>query len=287
MNDEERNGPDRTVAKAAIFKRSIAEFNADQIPAWAGGVTFFGLLAIFPALSAFILLYTLVADPNNAQHLIAEFSGLLPGGAISVIDDQLKRLAAAKSPAMGLGFVTSLVMSLWSANAGVKALFGALNVAYDLKENRSFIVLNLTSLTFTSGLVLFGFLGAIMVAAVPDTLRAVGLGDVANLAILRWPLILIVVSVVLALVYRFGPCHGTAKWRWISPGSLVGSVGWVAVSICFSWYAQNFGHFNATYGVLGGVVGFMTWIWLSLLVLLYGAELNAEVARVETENLIK
>ena len=205
--------------------------------------------------------------------------GLLPGGAMSVLGDQLTRLTTISHSSLGLTFVAGIVLSLWSSNAGVKSLFAGLNAAYEEKERRGFIRLNLISLSFTVGLVLFSVLAITTIAAAPQTLRVVGLGWLSKFAFLRWPVILVIVGGVLACLYRFGPSKPAARLRWITPGSIAAGAGWIIMSLAFSWYVANFGHYDKTYGALGGIVGFMTWIWLSVMVVLYGAELNAEIER--------
>jgi membrane protein len=262
-----------------ILLKSIKAFNADQIPAWAGGVTFFCLLAMFPALSVFVSLYGLFSNTNRAREQIIGLSGLLPAGAISVLDDQLTLLSRVDHGSLGIAFAAGLLLSIWSSNAGVKSLFAGLNTAYERKERRGFIRLNLISLGFTFGLVLFSILSIATIAAVPETLGLIGLGWLSKFAFLRWPLILVVVGAVLALLYRFGPSRHSARWRWITPGCAVAAIGWLLMSLGFSWYVANFGHYDKTYGALGGVVGFMTWIWLSAMVVLFGAEINCEVER--------
>ncbi len=262
-----------------IFLRSVRAFSADQIPAWAGGVTFFCLLAVFPALSVFASLYGLFGDTNQAREQIVGLSGLLPGGAVSVLGDQLRLLSKMNHGSLGIAFAAGLLFSVWSSNAGVKSLFAGLNAAYEEKERRGFIRLNLVSLAFTFGLVLFAILAIATIAAAPATLSLVGLGWLSKFAFLRWPLILVVVGAVFSLLYRFGPSKSFGRWRWITPGSIAAAIGWLVMSLGFSWYVANFGNFNKTYGALGGVVGFMTWIWLSAMIVLYGAELNAEIER--------
>ena len=259
--------------------RSARDFAADQIPAWAAGVTFFALLALFPALGAFVSLYGLFGDATQARHQIMGLSGLLPSGAVTVIAAQLRHLAKIKQASLGLAFATNLLISLWSANAGVRSLFAALNAAYEQKERRSFIVLNLVSLACALGLIVFAILAVAVVVAAPETLTLVGLGAVAKFAFLRWPLILAVVCGLLTLLYRYGPSQPHGSGRWLNVGTLVAGLIWLAMSAGFSWYVAHFGSYDKTYGALGGVIGFMTWIWLSLMVVLYGGELNAEIER--------
>ena len=259
-----------------IAFRTWQEFNSDQILAVAGGVTFFSLLALFPALGAFVSLYGLVSNVEDARREIAGLSGILPGGALSVIGDQMTRLAGTNHSHLGLAFVTGLMVSVWSANAGVKALMSGLNVAYEEREKRNFLILNLTSLAFTAGLTLFAVAGIAAVVAAPQVLTNIGLGRFRGESLLRWPLVLAVTITVLALLYRFGPSREHARWRWITPGSVLAASLWMAMSVAFSLYVANFGHYDRTYGPLGAMIGFMTWIWLSATVVLLGAELNSE-----------
>jgi membrane protein len=262
-----------------ILARTFKAFGADQIPAVAAGVTFFILLALFPAIGAFVSLYGLFGDAGAAQHQLAAMGGLLPAGAISVVGDQITRLVAINHGRLGLTFAIGLLISIWSANAGVKALISGLNIAYETPERRGLIRLNLLSLGFTFGAVIFTVAAAAAVAGTPALLTRLDIEWLESLTWLRWPILLLVTSVVLSLFYRYAPCRRQARWRWITPGSLAAAVAWMAMSLAFSWYVGNFGHYNRTYGSLGAVVGFLTWIWLSVAVILFGAELNSEIEK--------
>ncbi len=182
---------------------------------------------------------------------------------------------------MGLAFVSGLGVSLWSANAGLKALFDALNLIHEFEEKRGFIKLNAVSLTFTIIGIIFSILALAAVIAIPVILSASGLGGATELLVNlgRWPILFLVVALVLALIYRFGPCRPDPQWRWITWGSAFASVAWMALSLLFSWYAAHFGSYNATYGSLGAIMGFMVWLWLSTIVVLFGAEIDAEMER--------
>jgi membrane protein len=262
---------------SAIVPSAWKEFNSDQIPTVAAGVTFYALLALFPGMGAFVSLYGLVANVGDAERQVAALHGLLPGGAISVIGDQLARVIRTDHASLGLTFAASLAFSLWSANAGMKALIAGLDVAYEVKERRGFFTLNAISLTFTLGAILFAMAAVSAVVAAPAVLRRLGIDGAA--AVLRWPAMLIVVTALISLLFRFGPCRPLALWRWVTPGSAVAAFGWMLMSVMFSWYVGNFGHYDRTYGSLGAMIGFMTWIWLSLMVVLLGAELNCEMER--------
>ena len=261
----------------AVLKRTISEFNEDRIPAVAAGSAFFALLALFPALGVFVSLYGLIGDLHGARDSISALQGLLPEGGVKVLNEQIERLAAAPHASLGFAFASSLILSVWSSNAGMKALIAGLNIAYEAKERRSFIKLNLVSLAFTAGAILFTVAGVAVIVAVPDVLARLGLQTLQGLSVLRWPVMLVVTAGVLSVLYRYAPSRREARWRWITPGGVLAAVGWMAMSLAFSTYVGHFGHYDRTYGSLGAVVGFMTWIWLSLIVVLLGAELNCEL----------
>ncbi len=262
-----------------ILWRVWGEIQKDRILAVAAGVTFYALLALFPAIAAFVSIYGLVADAATISQHLTKLSGLLPGGALDVIGEQVKRISSQGSQTLSLTLAGSLLFSLWSANAGMKAMIDALNIAYEEDEKRGFIRLNLVSLAFTLGAMLFMMLAVAAIVVIPIVLKFIGLGRIAEVlvSLSRWPLMLVAVAVGLALLYRFGPSRARAQWRWVTWGSGVAAVLWIVVSVLFSWYAANFGNYNETYGSLGAVIGFMTWIWISTIVILAGAELNAEI----------
>src|SRR6185312_16771010 len=174
----------------AVVRRTIDEFNADRIPAVAAGSTFFALLALFPALGVFVSLYGMVGDVAGAERQIASLAGVLPAGGVSVLSDQIERLAAVPQANLGVTFLVSLLLSVWSANAGMKGLISGLNVAYELRETRNFLVLNLQSLGFTAGAIAFAMLMMGAIVAVPEVLAFFGLQVLQGASVLRWPLLL-------------------------------------------------------------------------------------------------
>ncbi len=264
-----------------IFARSYKEFSDDRILAVSAGVTFYALLAIFPAITALVSLYGLAADRTTLSQHLAILSNVVPQGGLEIVSDQLTRLASQPDTSLGIGFLLGLGAAVWSANAGVKAMFDALNVAYDETEKRGFVHLNLVSLAFTGGAILFLLMGLTAIAVIPIALGYLGLPSFSDTLIsgARWPLMFAIALFCVSILYRFGPSRSYAKWRWITPGGAVASALWIVTSLGFSWYATNFGSYNETYGTLGAVIGFMTWIWLSAAVVLLGAELNAESER--------
>lgn len=262
-----------------ILWRTYEEMNKDRILAVAAGVTYFGLLALFPAVTALVSIYGLFADAATINDHLAVLSGFLPGGALEIVADQVKRITANGSAALGFAFFFGLALALWSANAGMKALFDALNVAYDEDEKRGFIRLNLISLSFTLGAIVFVLLALGAIVVVPIILTFIGLGAVTEwiLWIARWPVLFAAVIFGLAVLYRYGPSRDKAKWQWITPGSVLAASVWIGGSMLFSWYVANFANYNETYGSLGAAIGFMTWLWLSVTIVLVSGELNAEI----------
>jgi membrane protein len=262
-----------------ILLRVYSNVADHRIFALAAGMTYYSLLAIFPALAALVAIYGLFSDTGTIAKHLDEVSGFMPGGAIDVARDQLTRVASKGNQTLGLTFIIGLAVSLWSANAAMKSLFDTLNIVYDEKEKRGFLKLNAMSLAFTLAAIAFvlAALGAIVV--IPVILNYLWLSNFADLvvSIARWPAMLLVVALALACVYRFGPSREAPRWRWITWGSVAAAILWLGASALFSWYAANFGKFNETYGSLGAAVGFMTWIWISAIAILLGAELNAEI----------
>jgi membrane protein len=260
-----------------IIWRVYAGISEERILANAAAVTFYTLLALFPGIVALVSIYGFVADPMTIAGHLAAMSDILPGGAVDVIGEQVNRIAAQGAATLGVSFALSLVVSLWSANGGMKGLIDALNIVYEESEKRSFILRTAISLLFTMGMILFLAIALSAVVALPIALQF--LPDVAGsiLALARWPVLLVLVGAALTLLYRYGPSRTKPRWRWVTWGSAFAALAWLATSGLFSWYVANFGTFNETYGSLGAVIGFMTWIWLSAIVILIGAKLNAEM----------
>src|SRR5919197_2563595 len=261
-----------------IVLRIWKNIGKDRVIVVAAGVTFYSVLALFPAVAALVALYGLFADPTTITSHLDSIAGLVPGGAIEVMRDQIMRVTSQGSTTLGLTFIVSLLVSLWSANAGMKSLFDALNLVYNESEERGFFKLNLVSLAFTLLTIVFVLVAMGALVVVPIALNLLGLGGATELVvkIARWPALFIVATLALALLYRYGPSREKARWRWLTWGSVFAAVGWLVVSILFSWYAENFGNYNKTYGSLGAIIAFMFWLWLSIIVVLVGGELKAE-----------
>jgi membrane protein len=262
-----------------VLWRVYASVNDNRLLAVAAGVVFYSLLAIFPAVAAFVSLYGLIADASTIDAHLSLASGIFPAGAVDILHEQIGKLAAKSDAKLSLGFVTGLCIALWSANAGMKAIIDALNVVYDEKEKRSFVKLNLVSLLFTLVAIVSLMIALAAVVIAPIVFSVVGLSSLFGFAIifLRWPLLLVLATTALAAIYRYGPSRREARWQWLSVGSVAAALGWLVSSVLFSWYIASFGAYNATYGSLGAAVGMMMWMWISAIVILLGAQLNAEI----------
>lgn len=272
--------PAATIAPRLTAKQFVLDLyrriSDDRIVAISAGVTFFILLAIFPATAAIVSIYGLFASTKSINGDLSSLSNILPGGAISILGEQIKHLVANGGKALGLAAIGGIAFSIWSANAGVKSLFDALNIVLKEKEMRGFIKLNAVSLLFTLGMVVFVLLAIGAVVAIPIFLKSVAWSQYLEIVVglARWPLIWAVLAFGIALLYRFGPGRNDIPWHWITWGSATAAFVWMIASMAFSWYAANYGTFNKTYGSLGAGIGFMTWIWISVIVILVGEEVN-------------
>jgi membrane protein len=262
-----------------ILWRTYNDISEHRILAIAAGVTYYVLLAIFPALAALVSIYGFVADPGSITRHLDSLSAVVPGGALQILRDQITRLSEHAGSTLGLTVLIGLLISLWSAGSGVKALIDALNIVYEEKEKRSFVRLNLVALAFTLGTIGFMILALSATVVIPFLLNFVGLQQqtASLISLSRWPALLVLAAFGLAVIYRFAPSRTRPKWRWISYGSAFAAVVWLIGSVLFSWYASHFGNYDATYGTLGAAIGFLTWMWLSNVVILLGAQINAEI----------
>lgn len=270
-----------------ILWRVYEEISNDRIGTIAAGTTFFVLLALFPALGAFVSLYGLLADPADVQNHINAVSGYVPAAMLDLVGEELKRLSGSQNDRkLGFAFVTGLGIALWSANNGMKAVFDALNVAYDETEKRGFFKLLMVSLTFTLGAILFFALLIVVIGGVPVVIKFLNLGPVGDALVAVLPAIVLfgVASFAIALLYRYGPSRAQPKWRWITPGSVGAALVWLVGSALFSWYLSNFANYSGTYGSLGAGIGAMMWIYISMWIVLVGAELNSELEHQTAED---
>jgi len=262
-----------------ILWRTYVRSGEDRLLAIAAGVVFFGLLAVFPAITALVSCYGLFADPSTIGANLQTLALMLPESSFQIVQDQIARVLDQGSTALRASFLFGLGLAVWSANAGVKAVIDALNVVDGESEKRSFIRLNLLSLAFTSGGIAALLLMVGAVVAFPLALDHLGLAPASRsiVSLARWPLLFAILLAVLGVLYRFGPSRRAARWQWLSVGTLAASLLWIAGSSLLSWYLSNFGNYNATYGSLGAAIGLMMWMWMSAIIVLFGAELNSEI----------
>ena len=264
-----------------ILYRTYVRASEDRLLATAAGVVFFGLLAVFPAITALVSFYGLFADPSTIGANLKTLSLMLPEGSFQIVQDQIGRVLAKGNTELGATFLFGLGFAIWSANAGVKALIDALNVVYEEREKRSFLQLNLLSLAFTIGAIAALLLMVGAVVAFPLLLDHLGLGQESKLIIslARWPLLFLILWVALGILYRYGPSRQQPRSEWFSVGTLAAALLWILGSSLLSWYLSNFANYNATYGSLGAAIGLMMWMWMSAIIVLWGAELNSEIER--------
>jgi membrane protein len=262
-----------------ILWRTYESTNDDRLLATAAGVVFFGLLAIFPTVTALVSSYGLFADASTIGANLQTLALMLPEGSFAIVEDQIARVLSQGNASLGAAFLFGLVLAIWSANAGVKAIIDALNVVNEEREKRSFIKLNLISLAFTTGGIAALLLMVSAVVAFPLALDHLGIGSDSKLivSLARWPLLFAILLVALGLLYRFGPSRRQARWEWLGVGTVAAALLWIAGSAALSWYLSNFGDYNATYGSLGAAIGLMMWMWMSAIIVLCGAELNSEI----------
>ncbi|APG88431.1 YihY/virulence factor BrkB family protein [Sinorhizobium americanum] len=262
-----------------VFWRVMSEISEERVFLVAAGVSFYLLLALFPALGALVSLYGFVADPSNIGTHVAVLDELLPPGSFSLITDQLTSLATQKTSTLSLGFVGGLLVSLWSAANGIAALFDAMNVAYGEREKRGMVSRTLLCLAFTFAALLFAVVLIVAIGVIPALLAYLWLDRWIEILtrVARWPAILLLGTLGTVLIYRYGPSRERAKLRWLNWGAVFSTLLWLAASWIYSYYLENFANYNATYGALGALIGFMMWVWISMVILITGALLNAEL----------
>lgn len=261
-----------------IAYRLFVGFGQNRIMLTAAGVTYFLLLALVPSLSLFVTSYGLLNNPAGVVDQLNLLNGLVPAGGLDIIREQLVRLTSQDDRSLGITLVVSLAVALWGAGAGIKALFEAMNVVYGETEKRNFFVINALALVFILGglIMLVLMLAVVLVLPVVLSLFSLGRYDWA-VQLGGYGVMLACLSIALSAIYRWGPSRAEARWRWITPGSLFATLGILIMSAAFSWYAANFSNYSATYGSLGALIGFLTWMWLSVTIVILGAALNSEI----------
>jgi membrane protein len=269
-----------------VLKRTRSEAQRDHLSMVAAGVAFYAFFALFPAIAAVVSVYGLVADPQTVQQQLDALGGVLPDGVRDILGAQMERVASTSGGALGFGFALSLLIALWSANRGTRSMIEALNIAYDEQEKRGKAKLAALSLLLTLGGVLAVVVAVFVVVAVPALVGLFDLGGFSRIAVnvLRWPLLLGVMLLGLAVLYRFAPSREGPAWKWVTPGSLLATALWLAASLAFSLYVANFGSYDKTFGSLAAVAILLMWLYVGLYVVLLGAEFNATAERLARQS---
>jgi membrane protein len=258
------------------------EMNRDNLSLIAAGVAFYTLFGMVPGLAALVSLYGLIADPADVARFIQSISIFVAPEIVKLLSDMLQGVASHSNTKLGLSFLISLGLALWSAKAAVSAMMTAINVAYDEQEARGFVRRTLIALAITGCVVLLMIVALLLVAAIPIALQFMSWLPPTVRTLLgygRWPVLVILLMAGLSALYRFAPSHALSRWRWVSWGAVIATLLWVIVSFGFSLYVENFASYDKTYGSLGAVVVLLMWLYLSTLTVLLGAELNAEIER--------
>jgi membrane protein len=261
-----------------IVLRVKDEWGDDHVGMAAAAVAFYSFLALIPALAATVSILGLVSQGREPERVIEQLFGALPDDATSLLTSQLDSITEQSSGALSLGLIVGVVLAVWTASGAIGQLVNTINIAYDETETRSWFLRKLTALGLTLGAIVYVATAAFSVVALPALIDRTGLGVGTRrlLDFLIWPGLALTFLVALALLYRFAPDRRPARWRWVSVGSIFAVVAWVAMTIGFRLYVSNFGSYNETYGSIAGVVVALLWLWLTAVIVLLGAEINAE-----------
>ena len=275
------NSPSEIPARGLrdVLWRVYSEVLADRVTLIAAGATYYIVLSIFPGMGVLVSTYGLLTDPSDLAKQMGFISDVLPPGAFDILLPQLEALAHKGQTELSFAFAASILVAFWSATSGVKALFDAMNVAYGEAEKRGFVRLNLLAFGFTLAAIVAVVLLIAIIGIIPAILEALYLEQWAETLgkVARWPFVLVITGTATMIIYRYGPSREDAKLRWLTWGTAFSTVAWAITTVGFSIYLLNFATYNATYGTLGALIAFMVWIWFSIVILIVGAELNAEL----------
>lgn len=267
----------------AALKRTAKEFQQDNLQIWAAALTYYGILSLFPGILALVAVVGLISD-SAIQDVLDEVLPLVPGGARDIVLGAIENVREGQGKA-GLAAVLGVLVAIWSASGYIGAFMQASNAIYDVPEGRPMwktLPIRLGVTLVTGVLLIASILIVVLSGRVAEQVgRALGVTSASVTAwnILKWPVLVLLVSLMFAILYWASPNAQQGGFRWVSPGGIVAVLLWIAVSLLFGVYAANFASYNETYGALGGVVVFLVWLWLSNIAILFGAELDAELER--------
>lgn len=262
-----------------VVRRTASSMISDRISLSAAGCAFYATLALFPGISMLVSLYGLVFDPETVAPQLSILRGLLPPTAYNLINDRIQTLVSHNPGSLSLSLLIGTLVALWSATSGTKSVLAALNIAYYEVEKRSVLRYQLTAFGMTVAALIGATLAIALLVALPAALAFLHVRShqAALISIASYGILLAMILFSLTFVYRFGPSRQSARWHWVTPGSLVATLLWLGASALFSFYVSNIGTYDATYGPLGAVVGMMVWFYVTAYAVLLGAELNAEL----------
>lgn len=262
----------------AILWRVKDRISEDNVSIIAGGIAFYGILALFPAITALVAIGGLVMDPTTIVDQAEDMAELLPPEAASIILSQMEEVAGADSSGLGLAAILGTLLALWSSSKGVGTMMQGLNVAYSEKETRGFIKLKLVVLALTVSII-FGVLMTFLIIAILPIVLAFG-DDIpvisTILSFAQWPVLAAIGISGIGLLYRYGPSRVRPRWRWLAPGAVTAWILWIGATVGFAIYVRYSGSYNETFGALAGVIILLMWLWISAFILLLGAEIDAE-----------
>jgi membrane protein len=279
------SGPAKVGARAwvGVLTRTVKGFSADNLTDWAAALTYYGVLAIFPALIALVSVLGLIG-PSATEPLINNLGSVAPGPAKQIFTNAIHGLEHSRGAA-GILFVVGIASAIWSASGYIGAFMRASNAIYEVEEGRPFYVKRPVQLAITVVLLLMLALSAVAVVITGGLAKQVGnllgIGGTAVTVwdIAKWPVLILLVAVMFSILYWAAPNVKQPGFRWLTPGGVLAVVVWIVASALFALYVANFGSYNKTYGTLGGVIAFLVWLWISNIAVLLGAELNAELER--------
>jgi membrane protein len=267
----------------SILKRTVKEFREDNLTDWAAALTYYAILSIFPALLVLVSVLGVIGE-SATQPLLDNLSKVAPGPAQDIFTNAIEDLNRSQGAA-GLLLIVGIAAALWSASGYVGAFIRASNVIYEVEEGRPFWKLRPIQIAITLFMIILISIGAVAVVLTgplaEEVGNVIGVGSAAVTAwdVAKWPVLVLLVSLMFSVLYWAAPNVRQPGFRWITPGGVTAVLLWIAASAAFAFYVANFGSYNKTYGTLGGVIIFLVWLWISNIAILLGAELNAELER--------
>ena len=260
-----------------ISKRVYHNLSQDNLSFVAAGVAFYALLAIFPALAAIVSVYAYFASPTDIHDQLDKVIAILPASSRDIILLQVSDITQQSNKVLSASAIGTLLLTIWSSSKGCQALITACNITYHQRNKRQFFMALVVRFLFSLGAIVVALVALLIIGILPIVLNLVGLTELIDLMIqlITWPLLAIIFNLALAFLYRYAPHRTPAKWRWITPGSMLATLMWIIASIGFSYYVSQFASYNETYGSLGGVVIMLMWLYISAYIIIFGAAINA------------